>query len=80
MHAYPSREALRRFPVGQRFRKIDLVNLDIIRASPKLKLALALVCCLALLGCHSQKSAANPTIEFTKIPQPRREGEKKLTA
>ena len=32
------------------------------------KLLLILVCSLALQGCKSRESSANPTIEFTKIP------------
>ena len=64
--------------VGQRLRRIDLVNLDIILASTKLKLALILICCLGLLDCHSQKSDANPTIEFTKIPPAAQGGREKV--
>jgi len=79
MHSYPCREALRRrFLVGQRLRRIGLVNLDLILASTKLKLALILICCLALLDCHSQKSDANPTIEFTKIPPAAQGGREKV--
>src|SRR5215471_20610820 len=64
--------------VGRRLRRIDLVNLDIILASTKLKLALILICCLGLLDCHSQKSDANPTIEFTKIPPAAQGGREKV--
>jgi hypothetical protein len=64
--------------VGQRLRRIGLVNLDLILASTKLKLALILICCLALLDCHSQKSDANPTIEFTKIPPAAQGGREKV--
>jgi len=64
--------------VGQRLRRVDLVKLDLILASPKLKLALILICCLALLDCHSHKSDSTPTIEFTKIPPAAQGGREKV--
>jgi hypothetical protein len=33
-----------------------------------LTLAMVLACCLALNGCHTQRTDATPTIQFTKIP------------
>lgn len=54
--------------MGSRLRGIVLSDRQFKGGSTRLILALILACSLALQGCKSRESSANPTIEFTKIP------------
>lgn len=54
--------------MGRRLRRIMVSNRHFGVWSTRLVPALIFSCCLALQGCKSRESSANPTIEFTKIP------------
>jgi hypothetical protein len=54
--------------VGRRLERIVLTDQNLTVEFATLIPALILACALALQGCQSRESSANPTIEFTKIP------------
>lgn len=79
MHSDPNRELCRRISSGHHLQRIGRSNLDFMRWSTKLSLALISACCLAFSGCHSQNSDADPSIELTKVP-PTAQGGRERTA
>jgi len=78
MQSHTNRDLHRRISVAHRVRRIGRGNLDFMIANTQLWLALISACCLALPGCHWQKSGANPTIEFTKVPPAAQGGREKV--
>ena len=54
--------------MGLRLRRIRLGDQDLAAGCAKLRVPLILTFGITLLGCHSQKFDATPTIEFTQVP------------